>query len=138
MHLSNGYYDQTLQSNIVTMCNHLKLYSHQLEMIYKGTKITYNLCPNFFPLQMFSNWKIPFICNTDQLDRAFIAIRNGSQDERLDMTTRVHLLELIELRAKQWHHNESMNAYYSQKLHNLDNVSIRKIYSYKIQPAAKC
>ncbi|XP_016840519.1 eukaryotic translation initiation factor 4E-binding protein Mextli isoform X2 [Nasonia vitripennis] len=92
MCLNNGYYDQSLQSNIVLMCNHLKLYSHQLEMIYK-----------------------------DQLDRAFIAIRNGSQNEKLDMTTRVHLLELIELRAKQWHHNESMNAYYSQKLSNLDN-----------------
>ncbi|XP_011496495.1 PREDICTED: uncharacterized protein LOC105361091 [Ceratosolen solmsi marchali] len=91
-HLNSGFYDQLLQTNIVTMCNHLKLFSHQLEMIYK-----------------------------DQLDRAFIAIRNGSQDERLDMTTRVHLLELIELRAKQWHHNESMNAYYSQKFSNLDN-----------------
>jgi hypothetical protein len=65
-----------------------------------------------------------FVFDSDQLDRAFIAIRNGSQDERLDMTTRVHLLELIELRAKQWHHNESMNAYYSQKLSNLDNVCV--------------
>ncbi|XP_014204232.1 eukaryotic translation initiation factor 4E-binding protein Mextli isoform X2 [Copidosoma floridanum] len=92
MHLNNGFYDQSLQNNIVRMCNHLKLYSQQLELIYK-----------------------------DQLDRAFIAIRNGSQDERLDMTTRVHLLELIELRAKQWHNNESMHAYYSQKLSHLDD-----------------
>ena len=48
------------------------------------------------------------------------------------MTTRVHLLELIELRAKQWHHNESMNAYYSQKLSNLDNVSTLHIHFIKI------
>ncbi|XP_015608855.1 eukaryotic translation initiation factor 4E-binding protein Mextli isoform X3 [Cephus cinctus] len=92
MHLSNGYFDRTLQMNVVTMCNHLKLYAHQLEAIYK-----------------------------DQLDRAFVAIRNGSQDEKLDMTTRVYLLELIELRAKQWRHTDSMDAYYCQKLSNLDN-----------------
>lgn len=36
MHLNNGFYDQSLQGNIITMCNHLKLYSHQLEIIYKG------------------------------------------------------------------------------------------------------
>lgn len=39
------------------------------------------------------------------------------------MTTRVHLLELIELRAKQWQNNENMNAYYTQKLANLEDVS---------------
>lgn len=59
----------------------------------------------------------------DQLDRAFVAIRNGSQDDRLDLTTRVHLLELIELRAKQWRHTDSMDVYYMQKLSHLDNVS---------------
>ncbi|XP_014229146.1 eukaryotic translation initiation factor 4E-binding protein Mextli isoform X2 [Trichogramma pretiosum] len=97
--LRSGFYDQSLQSNIVTMGNHLKLYSHDLEMIYK-----------------------------DQLDRAFVAIRNGSQDDRLDISTRVHLLELIELRAKQWQRNESMNAYYSQKLSNLDNQNEMMTY----------
>lgn len=56
----------------------------------------------------------------DQLDRAFVAIRNGSQDDRLDLTTRVHLLELIELRAKQWRHTDSMDVYYMQKLSHLD------------------
>ncbi|KAI4490153.1 hypothetical protein M0804_004335 [Polistes exclamans] len=81
MQLTSGFHDQTLQMNVVTMCNHLKLYAHQLEAIYK-----------------------------DQLDRAFVAIRNGSQDEKLDLTTRVHLLELIELRAKQWRHTDSMDT----------------------------
>lgn len=51
-----------------------------------------------------------------------MAIRNGSQDDRLDLTTRVHLLELIELRAKQWRHTDSMDVYYMQKLSHLDNV----------------
>ncbi|XP_076168737.1 eukaryotic translation initiation factor mextil isoform X3 [Ptiloglossa arizonensis] len=95
MQLTNGFHDRTLQMNVVTMCNHLKLYAHQLEAIYK-----------------------------DQLDRAFVAIRNGSQDEKLDLTTRVHLLELIELRAKQWRHNDSMDVYYTQKLSHLDNAEV--------------
>ncbi|XP_017761916.1 PREDICTED: eukaryotic translation initiation factor 4E-binding protein Mextli isoform X2 [Eufriesea mexicana] len=93
MQLTNGFHDRTLQINVITMCNHLKLYAHQLEAIYK-----------------------------DQLDRAFVAIRNGSQDEKLDLTTRVHLLELIELRAKQWRHTDSMDVYYTQKLSHLDNA----------------
>ncbi|XP_046746979.1 eukaryotic translation initiation factor 4E-binding protein Mextli isoform X2 [Diprion similis] len=92
IHLSNGYFDRTLQMNVITMCNHLKLHAHQLEAIYK-----------------------------DQLDRAFVAIRNGSQDERLDVTTRVHLLELIELRAKQWRHTDAMDSYYCHKLSHLDS-----------------
>ncbi|XP_043473733.1 eukaryotic translation initiation factor 4E-binding protein Mextli isoform X2 [Leptopilina heterotoma] len=92
MQLSNGYHDRMLQTKVITMCNHLKLYSSQLETMYK-----------------------------DQLDRAFVVIRNASHDGRLDVTTRVHLLELIELRAKQWHHSDSMDAYYTQKLTHLDN-----------------
>ncbi|XP_066594525.1 eukaryotic translation initiation factor 4E-binding protein Mextli isoform X2 [Prorops nasuta] len=93
MLLTNGINDQMLQMNVITMCNHLKLYAPQLESVYK-----------------------------DQLDRAFVAIRNGSQNEALDLTTRVHLLELIELRAKHWRHNDSMDDYYFQKLSNLDTV----------------
>ncbi|XP_020287318.1 eukaryotic translation initiation factor 4E-binding protein Mextli isoform X2 [Pseudomyrmex gracilis] len=93
MQLSNGFHDRTLQMNVISMCSHLKLYANKLEAIYK-----------------------------DQLDRAFVAIRNGSQDDRLDLTTRVHLLELIELRAKQWRHTDSMDVYYMQKLSHLDNT----------------
>ncbi|XP_028048331.1 eukaryotic translation initiation factor 4E-binding protein Mextli isoform X3 [Monomorium pharaonis] len=92
MQLTNGFHDRTLQMNVISMCSHLKLYANQLEAIYK-----------------------------DQLDRAFVAIRNGSQDDRLDLTTRVHLLELIELRAKQWRHTDSMDVYYMQKLSHVDN-----------------
>ncbi|XP_034937319.1 eukaryotic translation initiation factor 4E-binding protein Mextli isoform X2 [Chelonus insularis] len=88
--LSNGFHDPTLQQNIITMCNTLKQCAHQFEPVYK-----------------------------DQLDRAFVAIRNGSQDERLDLMTRIHLLELIELRAKQWCYNDSMDAYYTSKLADL-------------------
>lgn len=77
-----------------------------------------------------------FFAFLDQLDRAFVVIRNASHDGRLDVTTRVHLLELIELRAKQWHHCDSMDAYYTQKLTHLDNVSpfklLTKFYNHNV------
>lgn len=39
MQLTNGYHDRTLQMNVITMCNHLKLYANQLEAIYKGKRL---------------------------------------------------------------------------------------------------
>lgn len=81
---------------------------------------------NYFVTPKTGNTPLTILVLLDQLDRAFIAIRNGSQDERLDMTTRVHLLELIELRAKQWHNNESVNSYYVQKLSNLEDTVSEK------------
>lgn len=36
MQLTNGFHDRTLQMNVISMCNHLKLYANQLEAIYKG------------------------------------------------------------------------------------------------------
>lgn len=77
---------------------------------------------NFSYKNIDSNHSLFFFFILDQLDRAFVAIRNGSQDDKLDLTTRVHLLELIELRAKQWRHTDSMDVYYMQKLSHLDNV----------------
>jgi len=50
----------------------------------------------------------------DTLDRAFVVFRNASQDERLNIMTRLHLLELIELRAKGWEDN-GFNSYYKTK-----------------------
>lgn len=41
--------------------------------------------------------------------------RNGSQDERLDKKTRLHLLELIELRAKLWQGSDYMSQYYRHR-----------------------
>ncbi|XP_013114361.1 eukaryotic translation initiation factor 4E-binding protein Mextli isoform X2 [Stomoxys calcitrans] len=50
----------------------------------------------------------------DTLDRAFVVFRNASQDERLNIMTRLNLLELIELRAKGWE-DSGINAYYKTK-----------------------
>lgn len=47
--------------------------------------------------------------------RSFVVFRNGSQDERLDKKTRLHLLELIELRAKNWQGSDFMSLYYKYR-----------------------
>ncbi|KPU73575.1 uncharacterized protein Dana_GF14414, isoform E [Drosophila ananassae] len=58
----------------------------------------------------------------DTLDRAFVVFRNASQDERLNITTRLKLLELIELRAKSWEHDDTI-AYYKSK-QQVSNVEL--------------
>lgn len=55
----------------------------------------------------------------EQLDRAFVVFRNSSQDEdKLDYQSRLHLLELIELRANQWKGTDLMSQYYKKKSHS--------------------
>ncbi|XP_026322297.1 eukaryotic translation initiation factor 4E-binding protein Mextli isoform X4 [Hyposmocoma kahamanoa] len=84
--MMQGNYDRALQSNVATMYSNLKLYGAQLEALFK-----------------------------DFLDRYFVVFRNGSQDERLDKKTRLHLLELIELRAKHWQGSDYMSQYYRHR-----------------------
>ncbi|CAG4998117.1 unnamed protein product [Parnassius apollo] len=84
--MMQGNFDRALQSNVATMYSNLKLYGAQLEALYK-----------------------------DFLDRYFVVFRNGSQDERLDKKTRLHLLELIELRAKHWQGSDYMSQYYRHR-----------------------
>lgn len=55
------------------------------------------------------------VISKDTLDRAFITFRNASQDERLNIISRMHLLELIELRAKSWQISDGLNTYYKHK-----------------------
>nr|CAD7417349.1 unnamed protein product [Timema poppensis] len=52
----------------------------------------------------------------DQLDRAFLSFRNGSRDEHLDVASRLHLLEVIELRTRNWSSCEDTNNYYKQHI----------------------
>lgn len=47
---------------------------------------------------------------------AYVKFRNASQDERLSIITRMNLLELIELRAKNWHVSDGINTYYKHKV----------------------
>lgn len=60
----------------------------------------------------------------DTLDRAFVTFRNASQDERLNIMTRLNLLELVELRAKSWLNSDGSQTYYK---HKASNVEVRKI-----------
>ncbi|GFG33118.1 hypothetical protein Cfor_03414 [Coptotermes formosanus] len=87
MHLANANFDHLLRVNIISICNSLKMFGQQLETVYK-----------------------------DQLDRIFVAFRNGCRDERLDYLSRVHLLEAIELRASNWQGCDNLTAYYKAKM----------------------
>ncbi len=86
-------------------------------------------------------YKLNFI---DQLDQAFICLRNASQDDKLDKPSRLHLLEIVELRAGQWNSQDSDSvAYYQRKLSEvevsclvlniIDNVSIAKLNVFNFQ-----
>lgn len=59
----------------------------------------------------------------DTLDKAFVVFRNASQDERLSIMTRLNLLELIELRAKEWQVSDDINSYYKHKASNVEVCS---------------
>ncbi|XP_055681541.1 eukaryotic translation initiation factor 4E-binding protein Mextli isoform X2 [Lutzomyia longipalpis] len=60
----------------------------------------------------------------DVLDKAFVTFRNASQDERLNIMTRLNLLELIELRAKSWQISDEVNTYYKHKATNVEPAFI--------------
>lgn len=77
----------TFRDSIVNLCQHLKVYGAYLEMLY-----------------------------TDQLNHAFNIFRDKAQDDlRVDQISRLHLLELIELRAKGWKGTDGMNQYYRKR-----------------------
>ncbi|XP_049830802.1 eukaryotic translation initiation factor 4E-binding protein Mextli isoform X3 [Schistocerca gregaria] len=85
--LTNGNCDHLLQLNVMNLCANLKQYGQTLEGVYK-----------------------------DQLDRCFVAFRNGCKDEKVDYVSRIHLLEIIELRARNWVSSDDLNNYYRPKL----------------------
>ncbi|KYB27257.1 hypothetical protein TcasGA2_TC014442 [Tribolium castaneum] len=75
------------KDSIINLCQHLKVYGAYLEILYK-----------------------------EQLDHAFKIFRDTAQDiSRGDILSRLHLLELIELRAKGWKGTEVMDQYYRRK-----------------------
>jgi len=55
------------------------------------------------------------------LDKAQVALRNACKDTTLDIVARLHLLEIIELRAMKWVLSESVINYYKQKLSMCDH-----------------
>ncbi|XP_047000774.1 eukaryotic translation initiation factor 4E-binding protein Mextli-like [Schistocerca americana] len=91
--LTNGNCDHLLQLNVVNLCANLKQYGQTLEGVYK-----------------------------DQLNRCFVAFRNGCKDEKVDYVSRIHLLEIIELRARNWVSSDDLNNYYRPKLSAVEEV----------------
>jgi len=86
-HMSLGTCDRSVYPAIAALCENLKMFGPQLENVYK-----------------------------DQLDKCYIALRNGCRDDRLSLAARYRLLEVIELRAMHWQPNENLLNYYKQKL----------------------
>lgn len=62
----------------------------------------------------------------EQLDHAFKIFRDKAQDDtQVDILSRLHLLELIELRAKGWKGTDGMNMYYKRKLNQCGNSQVK-------------
>ncbi|XP_067001589.1 eukaryotic translation initiation factor 4E-binding protein Mextli isoform X2 [Anabrus simplex] len=104
MNIVNGNFDAMLHANIVTLCNYLRVHGQQLETVYK-----------------------------DQLDRAFVTFRNGSRDERLDLRSKIHLLQLIELRATNWQCYDNMHSYYKPKINTIELEVLPGVDSQSLQ-----
>ncbi|XP_066137823.1 eukaryotic translation initiation factor 4E-binding protein Mextli isoform X1 [Euwallacea fornicatus] len=94
--LASNIQEINYKDSIINLCQHLKVYGAYLEILYK-----------------------------EQLDHAFKIFRDKAQDDiRVDMLSRLHLLELIELRAKGWKGTDGMNMYYKKKLNQCSQVDL--------------
>ncbi|XP_042904465.1 eukaryotic translation initiation factor 4E-binding protein Mextli isoform X2 [Parasteatoda tepidariorum] len=58
--------------------------------------------------------------NKDAIDRYFCTLRNASREERLDMVSRLKLLETIEIRANGWKKNDNIQNYFNSKILDLE------------------
>jgi len=88
--LSSGTFDSTTQDAIVTLSSNLKLHGSSMES---------------------SHGQI--------LDSFQQVLRSSCRDQNLDLLSRVHLLEIIELRALKWVPNEHLTNYYRKKMSQL-------------------
>ncbi|KAL7648179.1 UNVERIFIED_CONTAM: hypothetical protein RMT77_000082 [Armadillidium vulgare] len=89
--LNSNIFDQSIFVQITSLCENLKIFGSQIESVYK-----------------------------DQLDRCYVALRNGCRDDNLPLMSRYRLLEVIELRAMNWQPNENHINYYQQKLAQIE------------------
>ncbi|CAG9814539.1 unnamed protein product [Phaedon cochleariae] len=96
--LSSNIADNKLsyKDSVINLCQHLKVYGVYLEILFK-----------------------------EQLDHSFKIFRDKAQDDiQVDMLSRLHLLELIELRAKGWKGTDGMNMYYKKKINQFGNTQM--------------
>lgn len=52
----------------------------------------------------------------EKLDQLLVCLREACKNTSLDLVVRIHILEVIELRALNWAPNEACEAYYREKL----------------------
>lgn len=96
--ISNGNYDETTARDIAQIYNILKSRGPELDSSFK-----------------------------EQIDRYFVTLRNVSREDRLDKASRLRLLEVIELRATKWMSNENLEAFYREKMLELQHPLQRSI-----------
>jgi len=97
-HLNGRNYERQVINGLLNLCNTLKRSGPQIENLYK-----------------------------DQLDKLGVALRNACRDDELDLVSRVHVLEIIELRAMNWQPNENVTAFYKNKLSQLEYQHLDQI-----------
>jgi len=97
-HLNARNYERQVVNGLLSLCNTLKRSGPQIENLYK-----------------------------DQLDKLGVALRNACRDDELDLVSRVHVLEIIELRAMNWQPNENVTAFYKNKLSQLEYQHLDQI-----------
>jgi len=90
--LGSRNYDKSVLSLIIRLNASLKAHGNHMEMFHR-----------------------------ELLDKAQVALRNACKDTTLDIVARLHLLEIIELRAMKWVLSESVINYYKQKLSMCDH-----------------
>ena len=64
------------------------------------------------------------------MNRLDTAMRVACRDPELDLVTRLHILELVELRQNGWALNENILAYYRQKLAQASTLFYILFYFY--------
>ena len=89
--LGTKNYDKSVLSLIIRLNASLKIHGNHMELFHR-----------------------------ELLDRAQISLRNACKDTNLDIVSRLHLLEIIELRAMKWVLTDSVTNYYKQKLSQVD------------------
>lgn len=104
--------DKDLRPAVLTLCANLKNFGAQLEINCKGNLVLLQISP------ILNSLSYIFVFS-DQLDRVFIHLRNAGRDDSLDKVSRLHLLEVVELRAGRWSAQEQVNNYYQSKFNEL-------------------
>lgn len=70
----------------------------------------------------------------DALDRYFCTLRNACREDRLDVLSRLKVLEIIEMRAMHWKMNENLCNYFNSRYSQLEEAGDSQNLSGSISP----